>query len=55
LSSIHLKNLTYNFLFSGFPSAIGTSVIATIMVPKAMLATVLVDKMGRRTLLMVRL
>ncbi|AAB70420.1 Similar to Beta integral membrane protein (gb/U43629). EST gb/N37585,gb/T43808,gb/,gb/AA395424 come from this gene [Arabidopsis thaliana] len=36
----------------GFPSAIGTSVIATIMVPKAMLATVLVDKMGRRTLLM---
>ncbi|KAL1204648.1 Sugar transporter ERD6 [Cardamine amara subsp. amara] len=36
----------------GFPSAIGTSVIAIIMVPKAMLGTVIVDKMGRRTLLM---
>uniref|UniRef100_M4EGP5 Major facilitator superfamily (MFS) profile domain-containing protein n=1 Tax=Brassica campestris TaxID=3711 RepID=M4EGP5_BRACM len=36
----------------GFPSAIGTSVMATIMVPKAMIGTIIVDKMGRRTLLM---
>ncbi|KAG7588601.1 MFS transporter superfamily [Arabidopsis suecica] len=36
----------------GFPSAIGTSVMATIMIPKALIATIIVDKMGRRTLLM---
>ncbi|ESQ29776.1 hypothetical protein EUTSA_v10023420mg [Eutrema salsugineum] len=36
----------------GFPSAIGTSVMATIMIPKAMIGTIIVDKMGRRTLLM---
>ncbi|XP_018451210.2 sugar transporter ERD6 [Raphanus sativus] len=40
------------FQKGGFPSAIGTSVIATIMVPKAMLGTIIVDKLGRRTLLM---
>ncbi|CAN8244699.1 unnamed protein product [Cochlearia groenlandica] len=36
----------------GFPSAIGLSVMATIMIPKAMIGTIIVDKMGRRTLLM---
>uniref|UniRef100_A0A1J3GUW2 Sugar transporter ERD6 n=2 Tax=Noccaea caerulescens TaxID=107243 RepID=A0A1J3GUW2_NOCCA len=36
----------------GFPSAIGTSVMATIMIPKAMIGTIIVDKIGRRTLLM---
>ncbi|XP_024008595.1 sugar transporter ERD6 isoform X1 [Eutrema salsugineum] len=40
------------FQKGGFPSAVGTSVIATIMVPKAMLGTIIVDKLGRRTLLM---
>ncbi|CAN8294901.1 unnamed protein product [Cochlearia groenlandica] len=40
------------FQKGGFPSAIGTSVIAMIMVPKAMLGTIIVDKLGRRTLLM---
>ncbi|KAL0697478.1 hypothetical protein Bca4012_053600 [Brassica carinata] len=43
------------FQKGGFPSAIGTSVIATIMVPKAMLGTIIVDKLGRRTLLMVKI
>ncbi|KAL0812841.1 hypothetical protein Bca101_069284 [Brassica carinata] len=40
------------FQKGGFPSAVGTSVIATMMVPKAMLGTIIVDKLGRRTLLM---
>ncbi|KAJ0237727.1 Sugar transporter ERD6 [Hirschfeldia incana] len=40
------------FQKGGFPSAVGTSVIATMMVPKAMLGTIIVDKLGRRTLLL---
>ncbi|KAF3609161.1 hypothetical protein DY000_02044772 [Brassica cretica] len=39
------------FQKGGFPIAVGTSLIATMMVPKAMLGTIIVDKLGRRTLL----
>ncbi|KAL0794720.1 hypothetical protein Bca101_066097 [Brassica carinata] len=40
------------FQKGGFSSAVGTSVIATMMVPKAMMGTIIVDKLERRTLLM---
>ncbi|XP_010550028.1 PREDICTED: sugar transporter ERD6 [Tarenaya hassleriana] len=40
------------FQRGGFPSAIGTTVLAIIMIPKAMMGTILVEKMGRRALLM---
>uniref|UniRef100_A0A1J3JMJ1 Sugar transporter ERD6-like 3 n=2 Tax=Noccaea caerulescens TaxID=107243 RepID=A0A1J3JMJ1_NOCCA len=36
----------------GFPSSIGTMILAVIMVPKSILGLILVEKMGRRPLLL---
>ncbi|KAL1222381.1 Sugar transporter ESL1 [Cardamine amara subsp. amara] len=35
----------------GFPSSIGTTVLAVVMVPKSLMGMILVDKLGRRPLL----
>ncbi|XP_010550074.1 PREDICTED: sugar transporter ERD6-like 3 [Tarenaya hassleriana] len=49
--------ITYyaNSLFErgGFPSSIGSTVLAIIMIPKALMGLILVEKMGRRPLLMI--
>ncbi|XP_010551192.1 PREDICTED: sugar transporter ERD6-like 3 [Tarenaya hassleriana] len=40
---------------ASFPSSIGTMILAIVMLPKSLMGLMLVDKMGRRPLLMVRL
>ncbi|XP_010550039.1 PREDICTED: sugar transporter ERD6-like 3 [Tarenaya hassleriana] len=40
------------FESGGFPSSIGSTILAIIMIPKSMMGLILVEKMGRRPLLM---